>query len=148
MDHEGHWPKMKAGPVPIDPAFKSGAASFGRKILSAALALSSCDPTAIVPLDGRSDRAAVLPRADRYAARTETDGKITISPVAPFAALTNDLIIPVAANLHVYLRHFEAFCVGRNGSNGKRCRSENSRSRHRKSNVPHGLHPFVVVCGF
>jgi hypothetical protein len=34
------------------------------KICSIALTLSSCYPTAIIPLDGRSDHAAALPRAD------------------------------------------------------------------------------------
>jgi hypothetical protein len=59
----------------------------------------------------------VLPRTDRYAARTEADGNITISPLASFSPFTNDVIIPVAANLHVYLCHFQAFGVCRDRSN-------------------------------
>jgi hypothetical protein len=38
---------------------------------------------AIIPLEGRGDGTAVLPRANGYTARTKTDRNVTISPLAP-----------------------------------------------------------------
>jgi hypothetical protein len=91
----------------------------GQRRISHSIAptLSACYLTAIVSLEGRSDGTAVLPRANGYAAGTKTDRNVTTSPLASFAAFTDYMIVPVATNLNVDLRHFERFCLGRHGSN-------------------------------
>jgi CheY-like chemotaxis protein len=106
----------EGGLVPINPPSKQ-CHQLRPKIFSVAPTLSSRYLTAIIPLDGRSDHAAVLPRTDGYAARTDADGEITVSPVSPLTAVTIDPIIPVTTNLHVHLCHFEGFGLGVGGSN-------------------------------
>jgi hypothetical protein len=103
-----------SGSLTKAPGFAGGYLLSAPEFRSIALTLSSCHSTAIVPVDRGGDGAAVLPRADGYAPRADTDGEIAISPIAPLTPVAIDPIIPVATNLHVAadLCHFEVFRLG------------------------------------
>jgi hypothetical protein len=83
-----------------------------------ATALLARDHAAVATIDRSGHRAAVLPWADGYAARANSDSGVSITSVAV-------AVITVPPELNIDLGHFEVLSLGRDTA-------DKQRGRHRR----------------
>src|SRR5690348_4514301 len=74
---------------------------FGVQISSVAHPLLADYATAVVPIDGGGDGAAVISGADHDASRADADGGTRVPPIAIVAILSN---VAIATDLDIDLR--------------------------------------------
>jgi hypothetical protein len=86
-------------------------------VILVATALLTRNHATIVALNGRGHHAAILPRANGYAARADADSGVSITSVAV-------AIIAIPPDLNIDLGHLEVLRLGRDAADKKRGRHQ------------------------